>query len=65
MGVFFLKGCEIMTDNIYINILVEYLIVLVILFIFNYIFFIRKNKKYNKNNILTNVNLVRFKNNKK
>ena len=40
-----------MTDNIYINILIEYLIVFVVLFILNYIFFVRKNKRYNKNKI--------------
>lgn len=38
-------------DNIYINMLVEYLIVFVLIFIVNYIFFVRKNTRYNKNKV--------------
>ena len=40
-----------MLENIYIRVLVEYLIVFLVVFILTYIFFVRKNKKYNKNKI--------------
>jgi len=40
-----------MLENIYIRCLVEYLLVFVGVFIINYILFVRKNKKYNKNKV--------------
>lgn len=40
-----------MLENIYLRILIEYLIVFLGVFIVNYILFVRKNKKYNKNKV--------------
>lgn len=40
-----------MLENVYLRVLVEYAIVFVFVFILTYILFIRKNKKYNKNNV--------------
>ena len=50
IGAYFILG-GIMLDNIYINILIEYVIVFVAIFIINYFLFVRKNKKYNKNKL--------------
>ena len=40
-----------MIENIYVKVLVEYLIVFVVLFILHYFLFVRKNKKYDKNKV--------------
>jgi len=40
-----------MLKNTYLGIFVEYLIVFVVLFILHYFFFVKKNKKYNKDKI--------------
>lgn len=40
-----------MIENIYIRVLVEYVIVFVVLFILHYFLFVRKNKKYDKNKV--------------
>ena len=38
-----------MLENIYLKILLEYLLVFVAVFIVNYLLFVRKNKRFNKN----------------
>ena len=38
-----------MLENIYLKILLEYLLVFIAVFIVNYILFVRKNKRFNKN----------------
>ena len=40
-----------MIENIYVNVIVVYAIVFLTLFVVHYIFFIRKNKKYDKNKV--------------
>lgn len=40
-----------MLENIYIRILIEYNLVFFGVFLVNYILFVRKNKKYNKNKV--------------
>jgi len=40
-----------MLDNIYVSILLEYLIVNLTVLVISYFLFIRKNKKYNKNKV--------------
>lgn len=40
-----------MIENIYLRVLVEYLIVFVVLFILHYFLFVKKNKKYDKNKV--------------
>ena len=40
-----------MIENIYVNVIVEYAIVFLTLFVVHYIFFIRKNKNYDKNKV--------------
>ena len=40
-----------MLENIYIRVLVEYLLVFLLIFIVHYFMSVRKNKKYNKNKI--------------
>ena len=40
-----------MLENIYIRILLEYILVFLGVFVINYILFVRKNKKYNKNKV--------------
>lgn len=40
-----------MLENIYLRVLIEYVIVFIAVFIITYLLFIRKNKKYNKNNV--------------
>jgi len=50
VGVFYFWEV-IMLENIYLRVFVEYVIVFISVFILTYILFIRKNKKYNKNNV--------------
>ena len=38
-----------MLENIYLKILLEYLLVFIAVFIVNYLLFVRKNKRFNKN----------------
>jgi len=40
-----------MLNNIYVRVLIEYLLVFLLLFIVHYIFVVRKNKKYNKDKV--------------
>lgn len=38
-------------EDIYTKMLIEFIIVYLVMFLFNYVFIVRKNKKYNKNKV--------------
>lgn len=38
-------------DDIYLRMLIEFIVVYLVIFLFNYVFIVRKNKRYNKNKV--------------